>query len=540
MMRKATSTGVHEMWSRTATRALVASLAATLMATSPCGAHVGSPDVWYEGMAGAYPLAVVVRLPGVVPGIAEVTVRVTGGPAPTGVSLVVNRFDAVATAPPPEAAARVAGDSMSFTGRLWVMEQGSNSVTVRVSGSRGVGVVVVPVSALATRRLPLSPVLGTVLVLIAVFLFVGAISIAGAATREGSLAPGLVPDGRRRRRARIVMGVTGILVSAILFGGWTWWSAVDTAYRAEMFRPLATRATDDEGTLRLVITDSAWRHRGDSAWLTAHDASQWSPLIPDHGKLVHLFLVRSSGVPVFAHLHPMTADSNQFMDPLPMLPPGRYRLFADIVHESGFEQTLTTAVDLTGGAGPAAAAAPDSDDAFTLAPPVAADRAVRFADGTTIAWLDPHPETVGAPAGLRFVVRDRDGAPAVIEPYMGMAAHAVVVRDDGAVFVHLHPMGTVSAASQQALALREPADSMRGRLARRLTTLPAPAMAMPMAMPMPSSGGSGGAALASIVSFPYAFPSAGTYDVWVQVRRHGAVLTAPFVVRVTAARGAPA
>ena len=40
-------------------------------------------------------------------------------------------------------------------------------------------------------------------------------------------------------------------------------------------------------------------------------------------------------------------------------------------------------------------------------------------------------------------VRERDGRPASLEPYLGMPGHAVVAREDGSVFIHLHPMGTV-------------------------------------------------------------------------------------------------
>jgi len=43
-----------------------------------CSAHVGSPDVWYEGSAGPYHVVVYVRLPGVIPGIADINVQVVG------------------------------------------------------------------------------------------------------------------------------------------------------------------------------------------------------------------------------------------------------------------------------------------------------------------------------------------------------------------------------------------------------------------------------------------------------------------------------
>ena len=38
-------------------------------------AHVGSLNVFYEGKAGIYPIRVIIRPPGVVPGLADITVR---------------------------------------------------------------------------------------------------------------------------------------------------------------------------------------------------------------------------------------------------------------------------------------------------------------------------------------------------------------------------------------------------------------------------------------------------------------------------------
>ncbi|HXJ29414.1 MAG TPA: hypothetical protein VNG35_02170, partial [Gemmatimonadales bacterium] len=42
-------------------------------------AHVGSPDTFYEGDAGPYRVRVIVRPPGVVPGRADITVRLLRG-----------------------------------------------------------------------------------------------------------------------------------------------------------------------------------------------------------------------------------------------------------------------------------------------------------------------------------------------------------------------------------------------------------------------------------------------------------------------------
>ena len=56
---------------------LYALLAAMLVLITPFSvcAHVGSPDVFFEGDAGPYHLFVSVRVPQVIPGVAEIDVR---------------------------------------------------------------------------------------------------------------------------------------------------------------------------------------------------------------------------------------------------------------------------------------------------------------------------------------------------------------------------------------------------------------------------------------------------------------------------------
>jgi hypothetical protein len=98
----------------------------------------------------------------------------------------------------------------------------------------------------------------------------------------------------------------------------------------------------------------------------------------------------------------------------------------------------------------------------------------------------------------------------------------VVARDDGAVFVHLHPSGTVSMASQMAYTMREPGDTIAGRLGKRINEIDP---AHSVTLPMPADG---------VVSFPYAFPKPGNYFVWVQVKHSGRVLTGAFPVKVDA------
>jgi hypothetical protein len=253
--------------------------------------------------------------------------------------------------------------------------------------------------------------------------------------------------------------------------------------------------------------------RRDSIWLREHDQNAWTPLVTDHGKLMHLFLVREGDLSAFAHLHPETTDSVHWSSPAPTLPAGRYLVFADVVHESGLARTLVAQVEISESSGPSLLSSDDAAYAGGAAP---SDTA-KLADGATVVWDRGQAALVaGQPAPLSFVLREADGSPALLEPYLGMAAHAVVARDDGGVFIHLHPMGTISAASQATFALRQRGDTTTGSIGPRIA-------ADDSAMARMSHG-----IVTSRVSFPYAFPQPGRYRIWIQVKRKGQVRTAAF------------
>jgi hypothetical protein len=497
---------MRSRWAGTAVAAAVALLAA---------GHVGSPDTVFEGAAGPYRIRVIVRPPGIVPGQAEITVRILSGPDVRAVQVLPLRGGRpTAEEPPPDSARSVPGDPRVFSAQLWLMESGAYSIRVDIVGAAGAGRAVVPVNSVATRRLGFATPLALGLVGLGLFLLVGAITIVGAAVRESVLPPGAAPDAPRRRRSWWIRLATVPLLALAVLGGKRWWDGVDVAYRSSLFRPMRVTSTvtaaDGARTLRIAITDSEWLGR------------QYTPLIPDHGKLMHLFLVEDHQ-DAFAHLHPRMLDSSAFQASLPPLLPGRYFLFADVVHESGFTQTLVDTLVLS--AAGASWQPTDSDDAWWVRrPPAAVDPSrADLDDGSVMTWQrDTAPLVAGRDVALRFSVTTRDGRPAALEPYMGMASHAVVERDDGAVFVHLHPAGTIAMASQLVYALREPGDTVRGRLGARIT---AAEREMVMA---PES---------AVVSIPYAFPSAGRYRVWVQVKRGGRILTGAFDTRVVA--GAP-
>jgi hypothetical protein len=533
-------------------RMLRAMLLVSVGVASPACAHVGSPDTWFEGMAGRYPIRVVVRAPGVVPGLAEISVRVLAG-HPSRVTAQPFAWNAGEHgAPPPDVAKPVPGDPQLYSVSLWFMVTTSYGVHVSVSGAEGTGMAIVPVQAVPTRRLPLEGPLRTVLIALGLFLCAGFLTLVGAALREGSLPPGAQAARADRHRARIGVLVAGLVLFAALAGGYRWWRNVDRAFAGEMFQPFHVRTTvsDEPRWLRLDIDDERWHGR------------RWSPLIPDHGKLMHLFLVRdggrNAGMNAFAHLHPLLPglvdapiDSSYFECSLPPLPPGMYRVYADIVHESGFAQTLSDSVRIRKPeslppAAPPAWAPTDGDDSWFVggaAAETSGDVRCPLGDGCTLVWeRGTAPLVERALAPLRFRVLAPDGSPARLEPFLGMAGHAVLRSDDGAVFAHLHPTGSVAMASQMALEMRTPADSVSGTLGRRLSVAGGGMPAMPGmtqgadARHVPGGTLRTGGDLPGEFAIPYGFPRPGHYRMWVQVKHAGHVQTAAFDLTVRAAK----
>lgn len=491
-------------------RSLLLLVPMLLLAAAPSRAHVGSPNVFFDGDAGPYPVRVIVRPPVVVPGLAEITVRMREGGTAAATEVTVQPVQwkaGLEGAPPPDVAVPVPGAPGTWSAQLWLMTQSSYSVRVHVKGPAGEGVALVPVSAMASRVLEMKKGMGAVLALLGLILFAGAVSIVVAAVRESVLPPGETPDTRRRKSARIAATLAALFFALALWGGKSWWDSVDGRAREDVYTPFKLRSTARIESGRQILTLRIADER----------TKDWTPLMPDHGKLMHLFLIREPGLDAFAHVHPVKSEGEEFRSALPALPAGAYRIYADVVHESGFPQTLVDKVTIPAAAGSATGGpAPDPDDSSLAAAPLkpAAARGPKvslLAGGGSMLWHQ-EPLAAGRETTLRFEVRGADGRPAPLEPYMGMLSHAVISRDDGKVFIHLHPSGSINMAAQQLFAAKE-----------------APAG---MAMAGMDHSAHLGHAAPSAVSFPYEFPQPGLYRLWVQVKSGGEVRTGVFDAEV--------
>ena len=475
-------------------------------------AHVGSPDVYYSGNAGPYVVDVVIRPPQVVPGIADVHVHVRDSAVTSVVIRPVYWRAGAKGAPKGDAATPVPGSQGSFAGQLWLMASGTYSVYVAVSGRSGSGTLIVPVAAVATGTLALSPVLKVLLGILGTLLVAGVVTATYAAAGESQVAPGESMPPERKRKARNAVLIAIPVMGFIILGGARWWNAEAAQYRRTIYRPTRTATLIERRngvpTLTMSILDSAFLNGGVTA------------IMPDHGKLAHMFIARTTWPVTFAHLHPSMPDGATLRAPLPPLPAGTYRVFTDVVHESGFQRTLVDSFTLVAPLDSSGLTALSPDDAWSAFVATRVDRDMNLSyhgDSLFIGWKGNIHPVANETGVLHFVLYTKHAELVTLEPYMGMLGHAVVMRDDGKVFVHLHPNGTPAMASQTVFTLRDRGDTTAdGRL--KLDSAG-------MSHVMPTR--------AHEIDFPYAFPSAGHYYVWVQVRTGGEVHTSGFDVNVS-------
>lgn len=483
---------------------------------------MGSPDVFLEGNAGPYKLFVTVRVPQVIPGIAQIEIRSESNDvreiriAPMQLTGPGSQY-----APTPDVAERSKTDPQFFSGNLWLMEFGSLQVRVDVDGARGPAHLAVPVPAVAQRTLPMQRPLGLLLFALMLFLGFAVVSIASAAVREGDLPPGESAPPAKLRRARVAMAIAAIVVGGILFIGGEWWKSDDTLFARRIYSPPELGATlNPQGHLVLhqmraqIVAGNPRRPA---------DAINPSNLILDHDHLMHFFMIRMPQMDSFWHLHPTPEGHGDFALDLPPIPPGHYQLFADVVLASGFPVTMVGQLDVPEPGGKALSGDDSGITASPLAPSAKDSREFTFADGGRMIWQqDSAPLKADAPLSFKFEVEDKNGQPATdMQPYMGMAAHAEIIRSDASVFAHVHPAGSVSMAAldlaQMGGAALSPQNEMAG---------------MDMAGMNMSSGAESSAPISPEISFPYGFPKAGLYRIFVQVKRGGRIETAVFNANV--------
>jgi hypothetical protein len=482
------------------------SLLFTLALTLPAYAHIGSKDVYEEVSAGPYKLYVTIRPPNVIPGVAAIEVRSSGAPV-RSISITPTPLTGEASKHPPTSDAMKVStaDPAFFTGSLWLMASGSWQVHFDIDGSAGKANTSVPVAAMPLSVLPMERSLGILLALLGILLVVGITGIVAAAVGQSRLNPGVAPGPSQRRRAVAASAVTLAVTLLIVYGGYKWWNAEAIAYAGDIYHPLSLSPILQGNTLDLKIgryddEQHAFRTR------TNDD------LLPDHGHVMHLYAIRQPGMDAVFHLHPAVASDKRLRMTLPSMPPGTYRLYADIVHANGFPETLTADLIVPPNMPPAPLA---SEDASARPPALSQGElgtSYKLPDGYTMVWDRPQDLSANTAYAFRFRLLDSSGQPATdTRPYLGMAGHAAFVKTDGTIFAHTHPEGS---ASMQAMMI---ANGGSGEMA--------------------DSGTMGGMDMsthpvAPVVEFPYGFPSPGRYRIFIQMKHSDTVETGVFDAEV--------
>ena len=478
-----------------------------LLAPLAAFAHVGSKDVFETVNAGPYTFYVTIRPPNVIPGVATVEIRSTGA-AVSSLAITPLPVTGEAAKHPPasDAMQASAADPAFYTGAVWIMAPGTWQVRIEAEGSGGREMASVPVLAVPIATLRMQPGLGAILAVLAIVLIVGMAGIVGASFRESSLRPGVAPTAGLRRRGAIAAGVSlAVMVGAVALGD-RWWDVEAADYADNIFSPAPTSATLSGNRLDLHITPRVPKIKPKVFVADTY--------LLDHGKPMHLYAIREPEMDAAFHLHPVQVGTEDFRVTLPAMPAGTYRLYGDVVHGTGMPETLLATVNVPAGMPGTPLGAEDASAAPAPLGQGMLGTRYTLPDGYTMQWDRPAAIDAGRAYTFRFSLLDPQGRPAAhMEPYLGMAGHAAFVKTDGSVFAHTHPEGSAAMA-----------DVM---LAGESTGLG------PMAM-------DASAQVSPEVGFPYGFPSAGRYRIFVQMKHDSKVETGVFrcfgEVRVFVAR----
>ncbi|MBV9496380.1 MAG: hypothetical protein JOZ54_19180 [Acidobacteria bacterium] len=487
--------------------------AAVLLPGAAAYAHVGSADVYFEGNAGPYPMFVTVRMPEVVPGVAKIEVR-SASPDVSNVKVLLLRLTGPGSKLPSTAdvAIRSKEDPNFFVSELWFMEYGALQAQLEVEGSKGEGKLSVPIASFPRQQKAMAPWMRLMGAFVLVGLTFGLVPITAGIAREGTVPAEAAPDAKNKRNARIVTALTVLAAVWTVYSARGLWREEDAVYarNVDLLKPPRVEASLQDGN-RLMLRLATPLQLPVAGKGRETVPVKLEEVIPDHGYLMHLFLVGNPQADKVWHLHADRLQNGAFARTLPSMPAGDYRIFADIVDKNGFPWTLVGNVKLPNVAGPVLVGDDSQWAGAPLAAPIAESKVAQLPDGARMVWERADgPLRSNVPTSFKFRVENADGSPAGdLEPYMGMAAHMIVLRRDAGVFAHVHTNGSVPMAALD-LARESSADGMD--------------MSQSMAHQHH-------AALPASFSVPYGVPSAGDYRIFIQVRRSGQVQTAAFDVR---------
>ncbi len=329
----------------------------------------------------------------------------------------------------------------------------------------------------------------------------------------------------------------------------------------------------ERGTLRLSVTDGATGLPADD--LVVHD-----------GALMHLLVIGPTGE--LWHLHPIRTAPATYEVRLRLPAAGLYAVSAEFARLGGGVQQVRSATGLTVADGPehngpARGGSSHNGSARGGAPALPAELTPQGPGTRTIEGVPVRLSAPSPTAGEASTLTARIGDTPTLQPWLGMVGHMIVVgpldkadatsptrmgqaAQGAPVWAHAHSMGgdmSGHSAHDMRAAPAHDADAMGHGDAGGMEHGNADAMGHGDAMEdghetgkgdghgagtgsmsglMPLNGDSPAdetvAAYGPDASFVYTFSRPGYYRVWIQAERDSAILTVPYLLRVSPAGGA--
>ena len=472
-------------------------------------ADIGHLNSIFEGTAGDIPIRVIIKTPGVVPGLADINIRIFGENVDKVTAQPIFWKAGIEGAPPADIAEPVKGETNLYSTQLWLMDFGSYNVNIKLYENDDVHEVNVPVNSLAMDIKEMDPLFSTVLWLLMLLLIAGAVNIITISYRESTLHPDDIPDHTRVSRSYRVLLLSLLIVLLIIKIGHSWWLDVENLYADNLFQSLQTEVEivniQNQNILNVTITDPAIAE------------GRMPEIIPDHGKIIHMYLVKDD-LSVLSHIHPSrnTKNKHVFEVLMPPVSRGSYTVYMDITYETGLTETVQSPIEyldqievMENGNVPIR----DPDDSWTHANMQ-----------HKIIWLNEKADyRLEEEIKLEFQAFDSKLVPTKLEPYIQMGGHGALISPENNVFIHFHPIGTISMASQQVFDKQQ---ELTGYLESGICYYGLP-------IDTTKTYSEGIQSNIGRVTFPpLSLDKAGEYYMWVQVKTEGEVVTERFKFRV--------
>ncbi len=472
-------------------RLVAAAMGVLLLTALPAAAHLNSPHVFVQDVAGPYDMLLIAHMPEAIPGEAEVQARIQDLGADEQVSV---QFRAVPPQGEQHAAPWIDGtpsevDPAFYTAPVPLMVTGVWRLQVRLEGDRGEGTLSVAAPAQIPAPKTIEPGLAGTLIGMLTFLFFSGFLILGSMGRNAHrVSSAGIPSAEDIRRGRIwgVLGSAAFLAILAFIGNY--WSQVHALYEIADSRRIV-------GSLRTLGPVAAGRPVEAILTIGGENGQRELGIVPARGHMMHMTIVRYPDADLFWHMNPEKSGPSAFRFRFEPPMRGEYRVFGQVTRESGEVLTVTESFEVADGRVRSREATGVQSAPFgaTRLDELTADAG----DGYRVRWVLPQSRSLvaGEFYPLTFELLDPDGAVVETAPIEGEPGRLSIMRADAEVFAEIYPGGTTQVDN-----------------------------------PIPGRGDESRAQ--DQVQFPYGFPEAGMYRLWVQLNHDGQGRIAVFDVPV--------